>query len=100
MIEVIRHGGGITIKGHANYAEQGKDIVCAGVSALTQTLIQSVEELTGDTIKYVMQPGMVDIWHGNLSEQAQVLVDSFFVGIEMICNTHPNHVRIVQACTT
>lgn len=27
----------LTIEGHAGYAEPGKDIVCAGVTALTQT---------------------------------------------------------------
>ena len=48
MIEVIRLNGEIKIKGHAGYDEPGKDIVCAGVSTLVQTLIQSIEELTSD----------------------------------------------------
>ena len=30
--------------GHAGYAEKGKDIVCAGVSALMQTLAYSAAE--------------------------------------------------------
>ncbi|MBR2315615.1 MAG: ribosomal-processing cysteine protease Prp, partial [Clostridia bacterium] len=34
----------LTVKGHANYAEYGKDIVCAGVSALVQALIGWIEE--------------------------------------------------------
>ena len=57
MIEVSRHDGGISVKGHAHYAEPGKDIVCAAVSILVQNLIQSIEELTPDKIEYEIQPG-------------------------------------------
>ena len=61
MITVKHHNDGMTIEGHAGYADAGQDIVCAGVSAIVQTLIQSVEDLTVDTIDYTMQPGFVDI---------------------------------------
>lgn len=97
MIEITRYDGGLSITGHANYAEPGKDIVCAGVSVLAQTLIASIEELTTDEIKYSMQPGTVCIKHGKLSERAQVLVASFFVGVEAIAATYPDNVRIDQA---
>ena len=96
MIEVVAADDGITIKGHAHYAEPGKDIVCAGVSALVQTLIQSIEELTADKIKYSMSPGTVDIKFRNLSEQSLVLVDSFFIGITMIANDYPENVRLTK----
>lgn len=99
MIVVKRHDGGINIQGHAHYAEPGKDIVCAGISALVQNLIQSIEELTTDTIKYDMSPGKVDIYFGNLSEHAQLLVDSFFVGVRLIADNYPQNVT-VQALNT
>lgn len=95
MIVVSRTDNSIKIKGHANYAETGRDIVCAAVSALVQTLIQSVEELTADKIQYSMQPGTVDINFGNLSEHAQLLVNSFFVGVDMIASAYPDNVQII-----
>lgn len=95
MIEIHRHDNGITIIGHANFAPIGQDIVCAGVSTLVQTLIQSIEDMTEDTIEYSMQSGMVEIKHGILSERAQVLLESFFIGAELIANTYPKNVRIV-----
>lgn len=61
---------------------------------LIQTLVQSVEDLTEDKIKYSMSPGRVDIEYGNLSERAQTLVDSFFVGVKMIADFYPDNVRI------
>lgn len=94
MIVITHSNNGITIKGHANYAPHGQDIVCAGVSALIQTLIQSIEELTADKIKYSMSPGTVDIKFRNLSKDAQLLVDSFFVGVQMTANTYPQHVKL------
>lgn len=60
MITVKHHNDGMTIEGHAGYADAGQDIVCAGVSAIVQTLIQSAEDLTVDAIDYTMQPGFVD----------------------------------------
>ena len=38
LIEVKIRENEIIIFGHAGYAEPGKDIVCAGVTALTETL--------------------------------------------------------------
>lgn len=100
MITITRCESGITISGHANYAEPGKDIVCAGISTLAQTLIRSLDELTSTEITYDVQPGTVDIKCGLLSEHARVLIDAFFIGCKMIADEYPNNVRIVQAWRT
>ena len=57
MIEVKRGTDRITIKGHAGYADAGNDIVCAAVSALAQTLIRSIEDLTETKIEYDISSG-------------------------------------------
>lgn len=94
MIAVSVRKDGIKISGHANYAEVGKDIVCAGVTALTQTLIMSMEDLTRDEIEYEISPGMADIYYGNLSEEGKLLVDSFFIGVCSMADEFPDYVRI------
>lgn len=95
LIEASVRRDGITVKGHANYAVSGSDIVCAGVTALAQTLIKSIKDLTDDKIEYEISPGRVDIKYGNLSEKSKTLVDSFFIGICMIAEEFPEHVRIM-----
>lgn len=95
MIEVRICSERIKISGHAGYAEPGKDIVCAGVTALTQTLVKSIEDLTEDKIEYDISPGRADIKFRNLSEKAKALVDSFFIGIRLIADEFPENVRIV-----
>lgn len=94
MIAVSVRKDEIEISGHANYAESGKDIVCAGVTALTQTLIRSMENLTSDEIEYEISPGRADIHCGDLSEAGKLLADSFFIGICLIADEFPDHVRI------
>ena len=88
MIVVRVAQTGITVDGHAEYAETGKDIVCAAVSALTQTLIAGIKSLTEDRISYEIKPGKVNIVFENLSKQAQLLVDSFFIGISEIITAY------------
>lgn len=95
MIAVSVRLDGITIDGHAGYAEAGKDIVCAGVTALTENLVESIESLTSDTIQYDISPGRVDIHFKNLSEDGKLLADSFFLGICGIAQEFPEHVKII-----
>ena len=94
MIEVEVSLNGITVSGHANYAQMGYDIVCAGVTALTQTLIKSIEDLTEDVVEYEISPGMADMRYKDLSEKSRTLVDSFFIGICMIIEEFPEYVRL------
>lgn len=96
MIAVKVTQNGITVNGHAGYAETGNDIVCAAVSALAQNLIQSIEALTQDRISYQVREGHIGIRYKNLSEQGKLLVDSFFIGICAVANTYgENYVHVL-----
>ena len=94
MIAVSVRKDGITVSGHARYAEAGKDIVCAGVTALVQGMIRSIESLTRDQIQYDITPGRADIYYGDLSEAGMLLVDSFFIGVCQIADEFPEYVRL------
>ena len=85
----------IKMRGHAGYSQTGYDIVCAGLTALTQTLIKSIKDLTDDNLNYCISPARVDIDLRNLSERSQTLVDSFFIGICMIADEFPDFVRVI-----
>nr|DAI34271.1 MAG TPA: YsxB-like protein [Caudoviricetes sp.] len=95
LIEASIRKDGITVTGHAGYAPPGQDIVCAGVTALTQALIKSIGDLTTDRIEYEISPGRADIKYGDLSEKSRTLVDSFFIGICMIADEFPDYIRIM-----
>ena len=99
MIVITQDENSIKIEGHAGYAPIGQDIVCAGISALLNTLLLSLDKLVDDDIKHAVNAGYSLIEYKNLSERAQVLMDSFFIGVTAIAETYPNYVR-VQALTT
>lgn len=93
MIVVSVRKDGISVLGHSEYAPNGKDIVCAAVSTLVCTLVNSLDALTGDKIEYRISDGTGIIRYGDLSEAGKLLVDSFFIGISAISEQYPEHVR-------
>lgn len=62
------------------------------------TFITSIEELTTDKIKAVEnEQGQIQtIQYRKLSEGAQLLMASFFVGVRMIADNFPANVRITN----
>ena len=54
---------GFNCIGHAGYSEIGEDIVCAAVSALTITCVNSIEQLVGDSFRLVTneEEGLMDV---------------------------------------
>ena len=74
---------------------EGSKIGSSDTPLREDALIRSIEDLTRDEIEYEVSPGWVDIQYGNLSERARTLVDSFFVGICLMADEFPEHVRIV-----
>lgn len=97
MIRIAIDKNCITVTGHAGYAPHGKDIVCAGVSVLFQTLIRSIEELTEDKIKYELNPGNASLEFEDLSVETNLLIQSFFIGIKDIEHTFPECVLIIDS---
>lgn len=89
---------GLTVDGHAGYAETGNDIICAAVSALAQGLIHSLDALIDDRISYQIKDGHIGIKYKNLSEQGKLLIDSFFIAVSDIQMTYGDrYVKISAA---
>ena len=84
----------VIVRGHAGYAEVGKDIVCAGVSALVQTLVRAAEDLTADDVATTVQTGFVLMKYHCPSEKLQILLELFCIGVGMIAERYPDHVTI------
>lgn len=85
----------LMVLGHANYAEYGKDIVCAGVSALVQALIGWIEnnDCSTDFISIDETGGEVAI----SCEGGERIATAFEVtttGLEQIAYSYPDHMQI------
>lgn len=91
MIDITEHEGRITVTGHAG---PPPDLVCEDITALFQTLILSLEQLTYDRISYKVEKGNALLTYSNLSKEAQLLIESFFVGACAVASTFPSKVRV------
>lgn len=86
------------ISGHAEYAEYGKDIVCAGVSALVETAVLGLENVVGVKPLVNKKQGffilkLPDSMTEEESKNAAIILETIFLGLEDIANSYPLNIR-------
>lgn len=94
MIEILIDKRKICMNGHAGKNINGQDIVCAAISALTCSLINSLQDLTDVNICADTGPGMTTIKWDQLTDDARLLIDSWFLGIAAI-NREYNCIKFI-----
>ena len=95
---------GFEIKDHAGYADYGQDIVCAAISALSQTAVMGLQEVVGIECRVEIQDAYLacrlsqnasaEIW-----QQSQVILQTLAKGLKAIAAEYPDYlsVREVQS---
>lgn len=84
MIKIKKLENGVTIRGHAGYAEPGKDIVCAAVSTLVATFINVCDvDIIEDEPDYM-----------ELGWKEGTDTTFFMIGLKLVENTYPGYVKI------
>ena len=75
----------ITISGHANYDDKGKDIVCASVSSIVITTINAIIEIDNEAIDYSDNGNKIQI---KVLKQDEVTLKLINKGLHiiLICN--------------
>ena len=89
----------LTAEGHARYAEYGKDIVCAGVSALMQTLRPALLERGIRNTMYMITSGdnRIEVKADPKCEQRYpciVVFETVLAGLKEIERAYPDYVSI------
>ena len=88
--------------GHAGFSEHGSDIVCAGVSALAITTVNSIEKLAGyrpivdvDEVEggYLYVEVVRDVTKVQ-AQTTQILLNSLLLGLEGIQEEYPNYLTV------
>jgi len=106
VVRIFRNHSGIIqsfkIKGHANYAKAGEDIVCAGVSAVTVGTVNSIETLTGITLNCDMHNGFLSgviplIEDDATGSKVQLLLESMLVMLNNIAESYGKYILIEEA---
>lgn len=87
------------VEGHANYAKHGKDIVCAGVSAVSVGTVNAIETLAGVELPVKMKDGWLSsliphIADKEKEDKLQLLLESMIVSLDTIAQSYGDHVVV------
>lgn len=87
----------LKIEGHSRSAVKGEDIVCAGVSALAQTLVSGCEAELNANVSGKLESGLCDIKiSGNNEnfEKLQAVCSVFKFGFRKLAQAYPKHIKL------
>lgn len=90
---------GLTYSGHAGYGEEGQDIICSAVSALTLNMANSVEAFTDDPFEGHIdeeQGGFSFHFTSGISRESKLLMDSLLLGLASIQESYGNDYVYIQ----
>ena len=90
----------VTVEGHAYSDEPGKDLVCAGASAIVYTLAANAMQLQEQgAVKKAdvkLEPGNARIHCKAVSRYkatVTVIMDAVCMGLEMLASQYPQYIR-------
>ena len=91
----------LTVQGHAQSAEKGKDLICAAVSILVFTLAQNIYELgdKGFLAEYVVRLDEGDAelaCDGEYHRCYKLVFDTICTGLELLATDFPEHVTFIE----
>ena len=92
---------GYRAQGHTGYAEAGQDIVCAAVSALTQSTLNGLHSVLKAPVMFdiddqgaSLEAELTPEATGEQVKQAQLLLVTLLEGLQAIERSYPRNVRI------
>lgn len=90
---------GYKVSGHAGYAEEGSDIICSAVSALTQAPVFGLEKHLKLKPSYVVnqEDGVLEVALNSApTDMTQAILMTMLYGVESIARQCPQYVRIKE----
>jgi uncharacterized protein YsxB (DUF464 family) len=87
------------VSGHAEYDRSGKDIVCAGVSAITVGTVNAIESLLKIRLESSMNKGLLSVSIPHISdvalaEKSQLLLESMVVMLQTIEQSYGKYIAM------
>ena len=96
MIKVVIEKDKIDVKGHANYDEFGKDIVCASVSSIVITTINAIVEINPEAIDYSDLDNEIIIRKLKEDEIVNKLLNNMILLLENLEKDYKDYIKIIR----
>ena len=96
MIKVNIKSNHIVITGHANFADYGKDIVCASASSIVITSINACLRIDNSSLLYKEELDKLTIDIKSDSEIIKSIIENMIFLLEELAKTYKKNIKIVK----
>ena len=96
MIKVEVHKDNISIHGHAMYDDYGKDIVCAAVSSIVMTSVESIASLNKEAIDLEEDKDKITIIINEHDTNTDKLIDTMIDLLKELEKKYPKNIKITN----
>ena len=86
----------LTISGHSNYDEHGKDIVCAGVSAIVVGGINALINENKKAIDYECKDGYAKVIVKKIDSNINMILDVITTQLYTVEESYPKFIKIIE----
>lgn len=95
MIKVVYNNDykNLKITGHAGYADQGKDIVCASASSIILSSVNLAIEFNKD-VKYTDDLNKIEIINNTNDENVKKIFSNMITCLEDLERQYPDNIKI------
>lgn len=84
----------VKIKGHAGYAKEGFDIVCASVSSISITTINAIIRLDSNAIVYSEDDGLLEIEIMKQDKIVNILIENMIEMFKSLEKQYKKYIKI------
>lgn len=84
---------GFAIKGHANFDQHGYDIVCAAVSILSYTAVNTLDYYEID-FDFFDDEKEMNVSLKNSNEKSEIILNNFEIGIKTLLTNYNEYVNL------
>lgn len=84
------------VHGHSGYAEEGSDIVCAAVSAMTMLTVNCITDSFSVPAEVFVEEAdaVIELKLKAMDERACALIEGFWREMSALSNEYPDFVRV------
>ena len=92
---------GFCMEGHSGYADAGEDIVCAAVSAITQTAAMGISELVRCPAALEIKDGGLYLMlektvKGSKLQQAELILGTMLLGLRSVEQDYSDYLKLTD----
>ena len=84
---------GFAIKGHANFDQHGYDIICAAVSILSYTAVNTLDYYEID-FDFFDDENEMKVSLKNSNEKSEIILNDFEIGIKTLLTNYNEYVNL------